>query len=89
MRKMLALLAVCLLAGCAGTPVGDALIGPEKLAQQDDAYCRSIGAVGPNYTNCRLFMTKDRADRHTAAINSAADLFQRAGMTRSNAPDQM
>ena len=79
MRKTLALLAVCLLAGCAGTPVGDALIGPEKLAQQDDAYCRSIGAVGPNYTNCRLFMTKDRADRHTAAINSAADSFQRAG----------
>ena len=49
MRKTLALLAACLLAGCAGTPVGDALIGPEKLAQQDDAYCRSIGAAGPNY----------------------------------------
>jgi len=28
------------LAGCAGSPVGDAIAGPEKLALQDDAYCQ-------------------------------------------------
>jgi hypothetical protein len=33
------------LGGCAGSPVGDAIAGPEKLAQQDDAYCESIGAA--------------------------------------------
>jgi hypothetical protein len=31
------------LGGCAGSIVGDALAGKEKLAQQDDAYCTSIG----------------------------------------------
>jgi hypothetical protein len=31
------------LGGCAGSIVGDAIAGPEKLAQQDDAYCTSIG----------------------------------------------
>jgi hypothetical protein len=47
------------LGGCAGSPVGDAIAGPEKLAQQDDVYCESIGAAKgtPQYTNCRLTVT--------------------------------
>lgn len=57
------------LCGCSGSPVADALAGPEKLAQQDDAYCRSIGAaVGtPQYTNCRLQVTQMRETKHNAA----------------------
>ena len=46
MCKTATLLAACLVAGCAGPPVGDALLGPEKLAQQDDAYCRSNRSRG-------------------------------------------
>ena len=47
------------LGGCAGSPVGDAIAGPEKLTQQDDVYCESIGAAKgtPQYTNCRLTVT--------------------------------
>jgi len=61
---------------CAGTPIGDAITGPEKLAKQDDAYCRSIGARGSDYTKCRLSMTQHRDERHTAARNGAADALQ-------------
>jgi hypothetical protein len=68
-----------LVAGCAGSPIADAIVGPEKLAQQDDAYCRSIGARGSDYTACRLFMTKQRDDRHTAARMAIGDAFQSAG----------
>jgi hypothetical protein len=55
-----------LLSACAGSPVGDAIAGPEKLAQQDDAYCVSIGAqLGtPAYTDCRLRMTQMRENKH-------------------------
>jgi hypothetical protein len=54
------------LGGCAGSPVGDAIAGPEKLAQQDDAYCESIGAAKgtPQYTNCRLTVTQQRETKH-------------------------
>jgi hypothetical protein len=54
------------LGGCAGSPVGDAIAGPEKLAQQDDAYCESIGAAKgmPQYTNCRLTVTQHRETKH-------------------------
>lgn len=64
-----AILAGLALSGCAGSPVGDALAGPEKLAQQDDAYCRSIGAVAgtPQYTSCRLQVTQMRETKHNAA----------------------
>jgi hypothetical protein len=67
-----------------------AMVGPEKLALQDDAYCHSIGAKGSDYTTCRLFMTKQRADRHTAALNglaegllAAGDSFSRNGQRNS------
>jgi hypothetical protein len=54
------------LGGCAGSPVGDAIAGPEKLAQQDDGYCESIGAAKgtPQYTNCRLTVTQQRETKH-------------------------
>jgi hypothetical protein len=56
------------LTGCAGSIVGDALAGPEKLAAQDDAYCQSIGAVkdSPQYTDCRLRVTQMRETKHNA-----------------------
>jgi hypothetical protein len=65
MRAM-GVLALCsALAGCAGSPVGDAIAGPEKLALQDDAYCQSIGAAKgtPQYTSCRLTVTQQREDK--------------------------
>jgi len=54
------------LGGCAGSPVGDAIAGPEKLTQQDDVYCESIGAAKgtPQYTNCRLTVTQQRETKH-------------------------
>jgi hypothetical protein len=60
------------LLGCAGSPVGDAIAGPEKLAQADDNYCKSIGFKfgTPNYANCRLTLTQQRQDRHLAAVRS-------------------
>lgn len=60
----------CAVSGCAGSPVGDAIAGPEKLAERDDAYCRSIGAVGTNYTNCRLFVTQQRDNKHARAMSA-------------------
>ena len=65
--RFLMILPLCVgLAGCAGSPVGDALAGPEKLAQQDDAYCASIGAQPgtPAYTDCRLRVTQMRENKH-------------------------
>jgi hypothetical protein len=41
-RRLLLLTVLILLGGCTGSIVGDALTGPEKLAQQDHAYCRSL-----------------------------------------------
>ena len=54
------------LGGCAGSPMADAIAGPEKLAQQDDAYCKSIGlSFGTNqYAGCR--MVQSQARRRTA-----------------------
>lgn len=81
MRVFAGFVALSLLSGCAGSPVGDAIAGPEKLAQQDDEYCRSIGARPgtPNYTNCRLTVSQQRDARHAnrlaiagAAISSMA-----------------
>jgi hypothetical protein len=62
------------LGGCAGSVVGDAIAGPEKLALQDDAYCQSIGAAKgtPQYTSCRLTVTQQREDRHNRALAAAS-----------------
>jgi hypothetical protein len=67
------------MAGCAGSPLGDAIAGPEAVAAREDAYCRSIGAnLGtPEYANCRMTVTNQRQQRHQAAIQgSAAGLHQ-------------
>lgn len=74
MLRIAVVLSVVVLAGCQGTPVGDAMIGKEKLAAMDDDYCRSIGAIpGSNpYIQCRMFRTAERNRSHQAA-------FQRAG----------
>lgn len=72
--RILLVLPICIgLAGCAGSPVGDAIAGPEKLAQQDDAYCASIGAQRgtPTYTDCRLRVTQMRETKHNTARAAA------------------
>jgi hypothetical protein len=55
-----------MVAGCAGSLVGDAIAGPEKLAQQDDAYCTSIGLqLGqPDYARCRMMREEARERWH-------------------------
>lgn len=63
------------LGACAGWVVGDAIAGPEKLAQQDDAYCPSIGTKfgTPQYQNCRLIQQQTREARHARRLGIAAD----------------
>lgn len=72
-----------LLAGCAGSPLGDAITGPEKLAAQDDSYCRSIGAAKgtPSYTDCRLRVAQMREQRHAAAMAGGPTVCNRVGYT--------
>jgi hypothetical protein len=74
MRLLLLFPIIITLAGCAGSPVGDAIAGPEKLAAQDDSYCQSIGLkFGTNeYANCRLIQSQQRDRRHTARLGIAA-----------------
>lgn len=90
MRNMLVAVTVCVfsgvLAGCAGSPIGDAIAGPEKLAQQDDAYCRSIGAEGSAYTNCRLLVSQQRDARHTARLGMAMGAMNNITVAPSSGP---
>ena len=74
MRVLMLFPVLFILTGCAGSPVGDALAGPEKLAAQDNAYCQSIGLkFGSNeYANCRLIQSQQRDRRHTARLGIAA-----------------
>ena len=69
MRLAIFLLGLLSLTGCAGSPLGDAIASPEVLAQRDDTYCRSIGAVPgtQDYMNCRLTVTQNRANKLAAA----------------------
>jgi hypothetical protein len=72
--RILLIAPLCIvLAGCSGSPLGDTLAGPEKLAQQDEAYCSSIGAAPgtPNYTQCRMNMTTRRDNSHEGYRNRA------------------
>lgn len=73
MRRII-IAALLALGGCQGTPIGDAMIGKEKLAAMDDSYCRSIGAAPGStaYMQCRVYKTSERNQNHQAA-------FQRAG----------
>jgi hypothetical protein len=64
----------CMLGGCAGSIVGDAIRGPEKLAQDDDAYCKSIGlSFGtPDYAKCRMMRDQARQAHHDRMLGVAA-----------------
>jgi hypothetical protein len=80
MKRFLVVAAV-LLVGCQGTPIGDAMIGKEKLAQMDDEYCQSIGARPKSdaYVQCRMFRTAERGQSHRAAFARAGAGMQAAG----------
>ncbi|MGN7962190.1 hypothetical protein [Brucella sp. 22210] len=79
------------LAGCQGTPIGDAMIGKEKLAAMDDSYCKSIGAA-PNtnaYVQCRMFKTAQREQSHQRAYSRAsASLANTGNQMQANARNQ-
>jgi len=67
MTRIIAILLACVpLCGCAGSIVGDAIAGPERLAQADDSYCQSIGLqLGTtDYANCRERQTARRGAHH-------------------------
>jgi hypothetical protein len=55
-----------ILGACDGSICGDAIAGPEKLAQQDEAYCQSIGTRfgTPEYSDCQLIQQQTRKTRH-------------------------
>jgi hypothetical protein len=74
LRTALVVASAIALSGCVGSPVGDALAGPEVLAQRDDTYCKSIGAQPgtSDYTQCRMFATQQRNAGHQAAFNRSA-----------------
>jgi len=78
MIRVLVLILAAPLAGCAGSVVGDALAGPEKLAQQDDSYCRSIGLQfgTADYATCRQQATNNREARHAHRLGVAATGLQ-------------
>lgn len=67
MRIFLVISASFMLSGCAGSIVGDAIAGPERLAQADDNYCRSIGLQfgTSDYASCRE-NAMGRRDAHHA-----------------------
>jgi hypothetical protein len=77
MKRFAFMLLMLGLGGCAGSPVGNMIAGPEKLAQQDDAYCQSIGARygTPEYTNCRLVTAQQRDQRDAARLANSAALM--------------
>ena len=77
-RVALGSLFMVVLSGCAGSVVGDAIRGPERLAADDDAYCQSIGArPGTDaYTSCRMHVTDARDARHGRALDRAAGAIQ-------------
>jgi hypothetical protein len=88
--RVFVLLVPLLLAGCAGSPVGDALAGPEVLAQRDDAYCRSLGVMPntENYMTCRLTVTQQRNESHAASLALASRAFGTAAILTARPPLQ-
>lgn len=87
MFRAIILGAILAASGCQGTPIGDAMIGKEKLAQMDDEYCRSIGAKPetPMYIQCRMYKTAERDRGHQAAYQRAGAGFANAGQSYGNA----
>lgn len=87
-RLLLAAGAAILLAGCQGTPIGDAMIGDEKLAAMDDEYCQSIGAKPGSdaYVQCRMFKTGERQEGHRQAYRRAAGGLAATGASMQRRP---
>jgi hypothetical protein len=53
--------------------LGGCDIGPEKLAQQDDAFCHSLGSPGTKeYDRCRVNLKEARERRHAEQQNMVA-----------------
>lgn len=71
--RITALSLLAILCGCQGTPIGDAMIGKEKLAAMDDQYCQSIGAKKGSdiYVQCRMAKTAQRDAGHQRAFQNA------------------
>lgn len=70
-----------LLAACQGSLVGDKLAGPQALAANDDAYCRSLG-VAPGsqaYVDCRLEKERLRAAKHAVALKGISEGLKQMG----------
>jgi hypothetical protein len=86
MKRLFAVATLLALTGCQGTPIGDAMIGPEKLAQMDDQYCRSIGAAPGTapYMQCRMHKTAERNQSHQAAFRTAGAGLQATGAQMQN-----
>lgn len=85
MRITIVSMSFFVLSGCAGSVIGDGIAGPEKLAQRDDTYCRSIGLKfgTSDYASCRMQTTQRREDQHFQAIQSVGDDLSAAGAARS------
>ena len=64
--------AFCLLSGCAGSVIGDAL-NPEGVVEREDGYCTSIGPQfgTPDYASCRMNLQAQTNANHQQAIGSA------------------
>jgi hypothetical protein len=53
--------------------LGGCDVGPEKLAQQDDAFCWSLGSPGTKeYDRCRVNRKEARDRRHAERQNMVA-----------------
>ena len=53
--------------------LGGCDVGPEKLAQQDDAFCQSLGSPGTKeYDRCRVNREEARERRHAEQQNMVA-----------------
>lgn len=85
MWKVAALACAFALSGCAGSPIGDALAGPEGLAKRDDAYCQSIGALPGTeaYITCRTAASLERSNRHAAAFDASANALAAGAVINS------
>jgi hypothetical protein len=72
MKLVAAIAAACLLSGCAGSVIGDAL-NPEGVASREDGYCKSIGLQfgTPDYATCRMNLQAQTNANHQRAIAGA------------------
>jgi hypothetical protein len=53
--------------------LGGCDVGPEKLAQQDDTFCQSLGSPGTKeYDRCRVNRDEARERRHSEQSNMVA-----------------